>query len=215
MNKIRKKTEYFKSITVECPRLQIYSRLGFARGKTKLSTEKKKRLDALIDEAVALINLKAAAQEIAVKRLAEDRGEIFLEGRTVLKSRSLLKLVSGSQSLMFLAATAGSRIIRKIRSAEKQGRMEEAVVWDAAAGEITDRALDWLMLYYNNKLRRENLVLTKRRFSPGYGDLNLSVQKIIFRRLNLKKIGLKLTNNFQLVPEKSVTAIAGVTDPGR
>lgn len=48
------------------------------------------------------------------------------------------------------------------------------------------------------------------RYSPGYGDLPLTNQKIIFDILNLERLGLRITERFMLVPEKSVIAIAGV-----
>lgn len=48
---------------------------------------------------------------------------------------------------------------------------------------------------------------TKARFSAGYGDLDISVQKEIFKVLNLEKnIGVSLTESFLMTPTKSVTA---------
>jgi len=59
-------------------------------------------------------------------------------------------------------------------------------------------------------LLREGRCLTRRRYSPGYGDLALSNQKIIYDALGLEKLGLTLTERFLLIPEKSVLAIAGI-----
>lgn len=50
----------------------------------------------------------------------------------------------------------------------------------------------------------------KSRFSPGYGDVPLSLQKDIFNVLDLKKIGLTLSESLLMTPRKSVTAIIGV-----
>lgn len=48
---------------------------------------------------------------------------------------------------------------------------------------------------------------TKARFSPGYGDLDLSVQRDIFKLLNMEKnIGVSLTESLIMTPTKSVTA---------
>jgi hypothetical protein len=50
-------------------------------------------------------------------------------------------------------------------------------------------------------------------FSPGYGDWALSAQGEVLALLNAhKRIGLTLTAGGMMVPEKSVTAVVGVSD---
>lgn len=50
-------------------------------------------------------------------------------------------------------------------------------------------------------------------FSPGYGDWSLSEQEAVLRRLDAhRRIGLTLTSGGMLVPEKSITAIVGLSD---
>ena len=49
------------------------------------------------------------------------------------------------------------------------------------------------------------------RFSPGYGDLPLEIQRAIFAVLNPeKRIGVMLNDNLFMSPSKSVTAIIGI-----
>ena len=49
------------------------------------------------------------------------------------------------------------------------------------------------------------------RYSPGYGDWDLSMQKEFLRTLNAeKKIGLCLNSSLLLTPLKSVTAAIGL-----
>ena len=51
------------------------------------------------------------------------------------------------------------------------------------------------------------------RFSPGYGDLPLSQQKELFRLLDVtRRIGVSLSESGLMVPQKSVTALIGVSD---
>ena len=51
------------------------------------------------------------------------------------------------------------------------------------------------------------------RFSAGYGDLSLSVQKDIFSVLDCaRKIGLTLNDSLIMSPSKSVTAVVGISD---
>jgi len=49
-----------------------------------------------------------------------------------------------------------------------------------------------------------------KRFSPGFGDFDLSNQEVIIQMLDAnKRIGLSLTADNMLVPTKSVTAVVG------
>ncbi len=53
----------------------------------------------------------------------------------------------------------------------------------------------------------------KARFSPGYGDLSIDTQKIIFAQLNPQKhIGLTLNDSMLMTPSKSVTAFIGIEE---
>ena len=50
-----------------------------------------------------------------------------------------------------------------------------------------------------------------RRFSPGYGDLDLKYQPLILNELSaLKHTGITLLENLMMTPSKSVTAIIGI-----
>ena len=50
-------------------------------------------------------------------------------------------------------------------------------------------------------------------FSPGYGDWDLGAQQAILDLLQApKRLGLTLTAGGMLVPEKSVTALVGISD---
>jgi cobalamin-dependent methionine synthase I len=49
------------------------------------------------------------------------------------------------------------------------------------------------------------------RFSPGYGDLSLSVQSDLLNVLDARRnIGLTLSDSLMMIPQKSVTAIVGL-----
>ena len=57
---------------------------------------------------------------------------------------------------------------------------------------------------------KEGFFLTPR-FSPGYGDLPLEVQKDVFRILECGvRIGISLNESLLMTPSKSVTAIFGL-----
>ncbi|HOO47200.1 MAG TPA: methionine synthase, partial [Deltaproteobacteria bacterium] len=80
--------------------------------------------------------------------------------------------------------------------------------------EMTDEALDWITGYVNQGLRRRAARLTEKRYSAGYGDFALENQKIIYDLLMMHELGVSITESYLLVPEKTVTALAGVLAPG-
>ena len=104
----------------------------------------------------------------------------------------------------------GRAVYDFIKGNSAGGDVTAAVVYDAVASETVDAALGWMTDFYRNMLRRESLTVTKNRFSCGYGDFKLENQKAIYDLLQLNRFGVEITPGFILVPEKSVTAIAGI-----
>ncbi|MFH1318799.1 MAG: hypothetical protein ABIH71_07260, partial [Candidatus Omnitrophota bacterium] len=70
----------------------------------------------------------------------------------------------------------------------------------------------WIMNYMNQQLCRENKTITRRRFSPGYSDFILENQRVLYSALKLDKLGVTITSDCILVPEKSVIAVAGILE---
>lgn len=201
--------EKFEPIIVDLPLREIYSRLGYVNGKTQLSDKQQKQINSYIKQAESLVELKGAAITLDINRINQQ--SIYLSNDIILNSKSLAKLLVKSSQGLFIGATAGAAIIKAIEeNSLNDGDMTQAVVFDAVASEMTDAALDWMVNFYNRNLRRENKILTKRRFSAGYGDFKLDYQKVFFEVLNLKDLGVEITENFLLLPEKSVTAVAGI-----
>lgn len=51
------------------------------------------------------------------------------------------------------------------------------------------------------------------RFSPGYGDLPLSLQKDVCALLDApRRLGVQVTDSFLLNPSKTVTAVVGLSE---
>ena len=65
---------------------------------------------------------------------------------------------------------------------------------------------------FEEKLKEEHLFL-RPRFSPGYGDLPLSIQGRFLDTIEAtKRAGIYLSEGDIMLPEKSVTAIMGVSE---
>lgn len=200
--------QYLFNLSLDPPLTHILARLGYKNRMTVINGQQKKFVDETINEGIFLCKPSACFVKISIKNKSENK--IILENNEIFLSLKLTELLKNSNELYLMASTVGETIITKRDSEIKNNNASKALILDAVASEMADATLDWLVNYINTQIRRENKQLTKMRFSPGYGDLTLDNQKKIFTMLNLKNLGLHLTETFILVPEKSVTAIAGV-----
>jgi hypothetical protein len=199
---------FLEKISIDPPSEKIYQRLGFKQRTTQLSANRKEETDRFINEASLFISLKGSFLRMAIEH--NDGEKIILAGGLTFTSKKLSAFLRDCREAIFLAATAGSAIMEAIKEKTSQDDLAVAVVYDAAASEITDAGLDWIMDYLNQQLRREGKTLLPRRFSAGYADFNLENQKAIYDTLQMENIGVTITPSFILLPEKSVTAISGI-----
>jgi hypothetical protein len=202
------KPKVFKNIVVAVAYKKIYRRLGYRDNLTRLSLAQRNKIEGYINEALGLLRVKGMSLRLRITK--NDCERILLSQRVVFKSKSLALLLRDSREALLMAVTCGNKIMRAIKKYTGGDDMVAAVVFDAVASEVSDAGLDWLMGYYNQQLLREKKYLTSKRFSCGYGDFTLENQKLIYRLLKLKSIGIRITRDCLLIPEKSVSAVAGI-----
>ena len=199
---------FFESISIPVPHKNIYRRLGFVKGITDIPASQQKEIERYIGHASSLIHLKGAGLRMAITEIKVAR--IILPDGVEFESRQLAKLLANCNEIVLMGATAGREIMNAIEADATGANVTRGIVLDAAASEIVDASLDWIMDYFNQSLRRENRRLLGKRYSAGYGDLLLQTQKAMYRLLQLDRIGIEITDSSMLVPEKSVTAITGI-----
>lgn len=123
-----------------------------------------------------------------------------------VNSKDLAKNLKDSEQVLIFASTIGIEIDRVIA---KYSRISpsKALIFDALGAERIEALCD----SFCEEFSKENCVLLKPRFSAGYGDLPLTVQREIFSQLAPeRKIGLTLNESLLMSPSKSVTAFAGI-----
>ncbi|HPW68811.1 MAG: methionine synthase [Desulfomonilia bacterium] len=199
---------FFHAIHLDMPVEAVYRRLGYRKAHTQLGPGQRRDMETVLEDAAGMIELKGSA--LILKADVGRGSEVTLETGDVLRSRGLARMLSTSRKVLLMGATAGNRIMGEISSCSAGGNLARAVVLDAAASEMTDSALDWISACIGQQVRREGLEVTPRRFSAGYGDFDLTNQKIMYERLRLGEIDVSITDACILLPEKSVTAIAGI-----
>ena len=199
---------FLEKISIDPPREKIYQRLGYKKRTTAISAKQQIETDRFIREASSLISLKGMFLRLAINQ--NDGERIILTGNITFISRKLSAFLRDCQETVLMGATAGHAIMEAIKEKTRHDDLAAAVVYDAAASEMVDSGLDWIMSYFNQQLRREGKTLLPRRFSAGYADFHLENQKVIHEILQMNQFGVKITSECILVPEKSVTAITGI-----
>lgn len=117
--------------------------------------------------------------------------------------------LAGCTQAVLLAVTLGAEVDRRIRIAQVTD-LPEAVVLDALASvaveQVCAQCEDLLAEQFPDRFQTF-------RFSPGYGDFPIGLQKWFLTELDApKKIGLTTNENSLLIPTKSVTAVLGLSE---
>ena len=122
-----------------------------------------------------------------------------------VSSRDLAKNLAGCKSAVLFAATLGMETDRRIARYQKISPAK-AMMLQALGAERIEAGCD----AFCDMLKAQGMRL-RARFSPGYGDVALQVQKDFFRVLPCEKLlGLYLNDSLLMSPSKSVTAFIGV-----
>ena len=130
-------------------------------------------------------------------------------GFTAVESADLAKCLGGCDKILLFAATVSLSLDRLIL---KYGKSEPSVsvCLQAIGAERIEALCNAFSLEMKNEYAKIGRSL-RPRFSAGYGDLPLELQREIFNALGCeRRIGLTLNNSLIMSPSKSVTAIIGI-----
>jgi len=199
----------FPNIRATLPVNKIYKRLGYKKNTTLLDQASKAGMDSAIAEARDIIVLKGRALRLPITK--QDKNSIELDSSLQLMSGKLAHFFAFCEEALLMAATCGSEIMQEIKELSENSNQTRAVIYDAVASELADQALNWIMELHGRELLHEGKNLMSRRYSAGYGDFKLKNQIYFYNLLQLDTMGVTLTNSYVLIPEKTVTALTGIS----
>ena len=195
-------------------RKEIIRYLGY-RGVTP-DEEVLREIEACVLELNRAVTPRFVYERFALSLEKEDNEEesLCFAGLRV-HSRDLAVNLQGCREVCLMAVTLGPGPDLLVRRASV-GRMSRAVILQATAAAMTETWCDRINRRIRLEAEQEGLY-TRPRFSPGYGDLPLDLQREISAILNMsKEIGVSPTDTMLMTPSKSVTALIGISDtPGK
>lgn len=126
-----------------------------------------------------------------------------------LTGEDIRKHLLGCDRALLLAVTLSQEADKLIRQAAVRD-MAESLAIDCLCSAAVEQACG----------KAEQEIFSQRpapyrtwRFSPGYGDLPITLQRSFLLALNAqRRIGMTATDSCLLIPSKSVTAIIGISD---
>ena len=162
----------------------------------------------LAQEAGTLLTKAANYRWRSVRLPLHWDGSALLLGELPLTGQSIRRHLGGCTEAILLCGTLGSGVDQLIRR-EMLLHPARALAVNGCAAALLEARLDDTCAALAQTLHAEGLTLTAR-FSPGYGDLPLTLQGSLLTLLEAYRIGLTLNAGGQLQPEKSVTALCGI-----
>ena len=137
-------------------------------------------------------------------------GEIRLEGSEIRLPGTLAgKMLAECDTAVLLVCTLGAEFDRMMQEWEKRD-MARAAVMDVCGSAWTEAVCDEAEKEIRSRFPGRFLT---DRFSPGYGDLPLELQRGFLQALDGgRKLGITVNDSFLLLPCKSVTAVIGLAD---
>lgn len=128
-----------------------------------------------------------------------------------VESHNLARILRGCEKAILLCATLGPHVDMLIRREGVKSKAR-AVVLNSCAITAIESYVSEINIILKDRYQNMNL---RPRYSPGYGDLKLSVQKDLLNVLDTnRKIGVALSDSMLMTPEKTVSAIIGIAKDG-
>ncbi len=125
-----------------------------------------------------------------------------------LQGTDIVQHLTGCTHTVWIAVTIGVQVDMQMRRLGKDMALVCAV--DAAAGALVERLAEQLQQQIKKELNQAEYMTS--RYSPGYGDFPLEMQKDVIQYLDAsRKIGLTVSGGI-LIPRKSITAVCGISD---
>lgn len=134
---------------------------------------------------------------------------IVLKGSALIfRGEDISNHLLHSRQCAIMAVTLGLQVDRRINLYSKTD-LTRGLILDACATSAVETACDEVQEEIKNKAAESGYYITDR-FSPGYGDLPIRLQRDIGEALRLyETIGVSVNDSYLMAPRKSVTAIIG------
>ena len=195
-----------KGIDIEIDRKQVCRYIGY-----DADCEPSPRISSLIDEYIENVHpLIDASCSYVIKDVEWARGSMaFVKDSIIFKSRVVAQLLEQCHQVAVFLVTIGEHLEETVYQLTRDRLMLQATVLDAIGSDAVERVTNLFHRGLEEEANAQGLV-TSRRFSPGYCDWNIGQQRMLFWALNGDTVGVQLTGECLMLPQKSISGIIGI-----
>lgn len=172
-------------------------------------------MEGLLNDCIAEvmdISEKSFVYEVFdIERVEE--GLCLKETTLILKGEDIQEHLAKSAKCAVMAVTLGLEVDKRIAFYSRTD-LTRGLIFDACAAAAVEALCDTTQEEIEAKAKTMGLEITSR-YSPGYGDFPIDLQKEIAKVLKTHKmIGLAVNEYSIMIPRKSVTAVIGMQSEG-
>ncbi|HEA47388.1 MAG TPA: hypothetical protein ENH97_03150 [bacterium] len=193
-----------ENIPIEIEKEEVLKGLGYYRKKKSVLSPS---IDALIEgemkKAKGLIRGKGIYVILPVESKSKD--EIVLKN-IFLKGKAIARAMAKATEIALFVDTIGPALEAEVNRLYQKDEYTKATILDTIGSVAADGGAKYLNSLIVGKAKTQSTP----RFSPGYGDWDLSIQKKLLEVTRAAKIGVTCNEAFFMIPRKSVSAVIGL-----
>lgn len=198
---------------------ELYRYAGYSRQTLVTESINDLQMQELAQSAVNELREKINCRAVYAKFSLDADGsggencdeEIIRFAGKEIKSHHLTLNLKGCHNVILFAATLGPEVDKLIQKTSKINPAK-SVMLQAGGAMYIEQYVELLQKHFQNEEEKNNNFI-RPRYSPGFGDVGLEVQKIFFELLQCQKnLALTLNDSLIMSPEKSVTAFVGISN---
>lgn len=165
-----------------------------------------------LEKAAKLVAENALSREVLrICNIERTSGLSLKETGLILEGKAAAALLHNSEKCIIFCATLGGEIEALIRKWQLKDLAFSAML-DACANSAIENLCDDIEIELRQTYTAQGQYLTDR-FSPGYGDLPITLQPAFCAALNTARlIGVSVSENSIMIPRKSVSALIGISN---
>jgi hypothetical protein len=171
-------------------------------GKDALSVEK---IPLLWQEARSLAQIAVFKKELK----KEDFFSLF--SPYAEKSSAVRRLLKDCHSVWLMISSLGTQLEHQAKKYRIKNQLFCGYILDRMESYLVESAMRSLDKEITSECDKRQQACTIR-YSPGYQDFGLECQSVFLHLARHELPFLKIKPNFQIIPEKTITAIKGIKD---
>jgi len=195
----------FQRIPID--RGRVLTRLGHTKERQKPTRSFTTLVSATIDLAQVLIQPKQIVSMLPIEQISAEK--VVLERALTITSSRVAVLLEGCTRVFMFVVTIGPRLEEKRDHFIAQNEPTQALILDACGSEAAETYAG-LVARAGAAAFKKGRVSATPRYSPGYGDWDITDQQQLLDFLGAARIGITLSETATMKPEKSISALMGL-----